>query len=84
MTYVVADDDPLAGVLELPVVGGGAVAALLGTVLRAEGDRVAGARVDVSFHPGHHRVLAAWGSRGSRNNPLDYYREEVCDRNKTR
>ena len=62
MTYVVADDDPLAGVLELPVVGGGAVAALLGAVLGAEGDGVAGARVDVSFHPGHHRVLAAWGS----------------------
>ena len=59
MTYVVADDDPLAGVLELPVVGGGAVAALLGAVLGAEGDGVAGARVDVSFHPGHHRVLAA-------------------------
>ena len=79
MTYVVADDDPLAGVLELPVVGGGAVAALLGTVLRAEGDRVAGARVDVSFHPGHHRVLAAWVGL-FRYNPFI----EVCDKNKTR
>ena len=55
--------DPLAAVLELLVVGGGVVPALGGAV-GGEGDRAAGARVDVALDPGHHRVLGTWHNTG--------------------
>ena len=60
-TDIVGDLDPLAAVLELPVVWGGVVPALGGAV-GGEGDGAAGARVDVALDPGHHRVLGTWHS----------------------
>ena len=59
LTDIVGDLDPLAAVLELPVVWGGVVPALGGAV-GGEGDGAAGARVDVALDPGHHRVLGTW------------------------
>ena len=54
--YIVGDEDPLVVVGELPEVGGGGVPALGG----AEGDRVAGAGINISLHSGHHLVLGAF------------------------
>ena len=64
VTDIVGDLDPLAAVLELLVVGGGVVPALGGAV-GGEGDRAAGARVDVALDPGHHRVLGTWHNTGA-------------------
>ena len=59
LSYIVGDDNPLVVVDELLVVGGGVVPTLGGAVLTGEGDGVAGPGVDVSFYPGHHRVIRA-------------------------